>query len=243
MRMFAFCRRNAKEMVRDPLTVGFGLGFPIVLLLLMTVIQSNIPVDLFVIDRLSGGVAVFGLCFLSLFSATLIAKDRESAFLHRLYTTPMTSGDFLFGYTLPLLPIATAQGVVCYGVALLLQLPFGLGLLYAILALIPISLLFVAIGLLCGCVFSQKQVGAICGAVLTNVAAFLSGIWFDLDLVGGWFRAVAECLPFVHAVHLQRNLLNCNFNGFWQDLAWVMGYTVALFAAAALVFWQKRKKL
>ncbi len=243
MRMVAFSSRNAKEILRDPLTVGFGLGFPIVLLLLMTLIQSNIPVDLFVIDQLSGGVAVFGLCFLSLFCATLISRDRESAFLQRLYTTPMTAPDFLLGYALPMLPIALLQCVICYAVALLLKLPFTLGLLYAILCVLPISLLFIALGMLCGSLFSQKQVGAICGAILTNVCAWLSGIWFDLDLVGGAFRAIADALPFVHAVKLQRNLLNCNFEGFLIDLLFVVGYAAVLFVAAVIVFLQKKKKL
>ncbi len=242
MRMLAFSSRNAKEMFRDPLTVGFGLGFPLVLLLLMTLIQSNIPVELFVIDKLSGGVCVFGLCFLSLFGATLLSRDRESAFLQRLYTTPMTASDFLLGYALPMLPIALLQCVICYGVALLLKLPITIGLLFAILCILPISLLFIALGILCGCLFTQKQVGAVCGAILTNVAAWLSGIWFDLDLVGGAFRAIADALPFVHAVNLQRNLLNQNFEGFWLDLLFVLGYAVVLFVIAVIVFLQKKKK-
>ena len=90
MRMLTFAGRCTKEILRDPLNLGFGLGFPLVLLVLLSVIQANIPVSLFEIDTLTPGITVFGLSFLTLFSATLVARDRESALLQRLYTTPLT---------------------------------------------------------------------------------------------------------------------------------------------------------
>ena len=106
MKMLSFAKRNTKEIIRDPLTLFFGLGFPIVLLLLLSAIQANIPVPLFEIEQLTPGITVFGLSFMTLFSATLIAKDRESALLQRLYTTPLMALDFILGYTLPIVPIA-----------------------------------------------------------------------------------------------------------------------------------------
>ena len=102
MRMFTFAKRCTKEILRDPINLGFGLGFPLALLLLLSAIQANIPVNLFEIDTLTPGITVFGLSFMTLFSATLIAKDRESAFLQRLYTTPLTGFDFIMGYMLPI---------------------------------------------------------------------------------------------------------------------------------------------
>ena len=100
MRMLAFSNRNLKEIVRDPLTVAFSLGFPLVLLLLLSAIQANIPVPMFEIETLAPGMCIFGLTFMTLFSATLIARDRETSFLRRLYTTPMRAGDFICGYML-----------------------------------------------------------------------------------------------------------------------------------------------
>ncbi|MEE1356464.1 MAG: ABC transporter permease, partial [Clostridia bacterium] len=40
MRMLTFANRNTKEILRDPLNLGFGIGFPIVLLLLLSAIQA-----------------------------------------------------------------------------------------------------------------------------------------------------------------------------------------------------------
>ena len=122
MRMRTFSARCAKEILRDPLNLLFGLGFPLVLLLLLSAIQANIPVSLFEIDTLTPGVSVFGLSFMTLFAATLVAKDRESAFLQRLYTTPLTGVEFILGYMLPLLPIALGQTIICY----LAAVPLGL---------------------------------------------------------------------------------------------------------------------
>ena len=97
MRMMTFAKRCSKEILRDPLTLGFGLGFPVVLLLLLSAIQRNIPASLFEIDMLTPGITIFGLSFMTLFSATLISKDRESELLQRLYTTPLSSIDFILG--------------------------------------------------------------------------------------------------------------------------------------------------
>lgn len=242
MKLFAFSQRTAKEILRDPINLGFGLGFPIILILLLSAIQANIPVSLFEIDHLAPGITVFGLAFMTLFSATLIARDRESALLQRLYTTPLTAADFIFGYALPILPIAVAQSVICYIIAFFLGLPVTVSVLYAVLFIIPVSLFFIALGLLCGSVFNSKQVGGICGALLTNLTAWLSGVWFDLDLVGGVFKKVAYLLPFVHAVELERAVLSGNYSNIFPHLYWVLGYSAAASILAVLFFIRQMKK-
>lgn len=194
--MLTFSKRCAKEILRDPLNLIFGLGFPTALLLLLSAIQANIPVALFEIQRLTPGITVFGLAFLTLFSASLIAKDRESAFLQRLFTLPLRPWDFILGYLLPMLPLALAQGAICYLTAIALGLPVTVNILYAVLMLLPVSVLYISLGLLCGSLLNVKQVGGICGALLTNLTAWLSGIWFDLELVGNVFYRIAHFLPF-----------------------------------------------
>ena len=242
MRMLTFSGRNVKEILRDPLNLAFGLGFPLVLLLLLSAIQANIPVPLFEISQLAPGISVFGLAFLTLFSATLMAKDRSSAFLQRLYTTPMTPVDFILSYTLPILPMATAQTAVCYLAALFLGLQPSVHILLAILFSLPIALLYIALGLLCGSILNDKQVGGICGALLTNLSAWLSGIWFDLALVGGAFQKIAYALPFVHAVEVERAVLAGNWERVLPHLLWVLGYAIALLALAVLLFLRQMKK-
>ncbi|MBO4989430.1 MAG: ABC transporter permease [Clostridia bacterium] len=242
MKLLAFSWRNAKEILRDPLNLAFGLGFPLIVLLLLSAIQANIPVSLFEIDRLTPGITIFGLSFMTLFSATLIAKDRESAFLQRLYTMPLRATDFIFGYLLPILPIAVAQSVVCYLVALLLGLSLTVTILYAVLFIVPISLFFIGLGLLFGSFLQVKQVGGICGALITNLTAWLSGTWFDLELVGGVFKKIADLLPFVHAVELERAVLAGNWAALVPHIYWVVGYAAVSVLVAVLLFLRQMKR-
>lgn len=236
MRMLTFARRCAKEVLRDPLNLLFGLGFPIVLLLLLSAIQANIPVPLFEIKRLAPGITVFGLSFMTLFSATLVARDRESALLQRLYTTPLKAMDYILGYILPLLPMAAAQGAVSFLVAIGLGLPVTMNILFAILMLLPTALFYIALGLLCGSLFNVKQVGGICGALLTNLSAWLSGIWFDLELVGGAFSKIANLLPFVHAVKIEQAVISSSYADVWPHLLVVVAYAVVTTIGATLLF-------
>ena len=156
MRMLTFAKRCTKEILRDPLNLMFGLGFPLVLLLLLSAIQANVPVSLFEIEKLAPGIAVFGLSFITLFSSTLIAKDRESALLQRLYSTPLSPLDFILGYILPLIPIALVQSAVSYFVAILLNLQITVNILYAILMMFPVALFYISLGLLCGSLLNEN---------------------------------------------------------------------------------------
>ncbi len=242
MKMLSFANRNTKEIIRDPLTVSFGLGFPLVLILLLSAIQANVPVSLFEIQHLTPGICVFGLSFMTLFSATLISRDRGSSLLQRLYTTPLTPLDFILGYTLPIVPFAVAQSIICYTFAIILGLDITVNILLAILFIIPISVLFIALGLLFGSILTDKQVGGICGALLTNLSAWLSGTWFDLELVGGVFKKIAYALPFVHAVEVERAVLAGNFADIFPHLWWVLGYALAALSIAILLFLRQMKK-
>lgn len=243
MKMMTFAKRCTKEILRDPINLGFGLGFPLVLLVLLSAIQANIPVSLFEIDTLTPGITVFGLSFMTLFSATLISKDRESALLQRLYTTPLTGLDFIIGYMLPLVPISIGQVLICYLFAIPLGLTVSVNIVYAVIGIIPMAVFNIALGLLCGSVFGVKQVGGICGALLTNLSAWLSGVWFDLELVGGIFEKIANALPFVHAAEMGKALFNGSFELAAPHILPILLYSVLITVVAVFCFlWQMKKQ-
>ena len=241
MRMMTFAKRCTKEILRDPINLAFGLGFPLVLLVLLSAIQANIPVHLFEIDNLTPGITIFGLSFMTLFSATLIAKDRESAFLQRLYTTPLTGLDFILGYMLPLLPIALGQTTICYLFAIPLGLTISVNIIYAIIGIIPMAVFCISLGLLFGSLLGVKQVGGICGALLTNLSAWLSGVWFDLELVGEGFKTIAYMFPFVHGAQMEKDIFAGSFETIGNHLMIVMIYGVSALAIAAFCFLKQMK--
>lgn len=239
MKMLVFANRTTMEIVRDPLSLFFGLGFPIVLLLLLSAINRSIPVDLFNIASLTPGIAVFGLSFMALFTAQILSKDRASSFLTRLFTTPMTSADFIMGYSVPLLMMSIVQGVVCYIVAMFMGLSISISMIWAIVLLIPTSLIFIGLGLLCGTLLSEKAAVGVCGALLTNLSAWLSGVWFDLNLIGGLFKDIAYILPFVHAVDMGKAALNGEYGNIFPHLWWVLGYGIIISIIAIAMFKKK----
>ena len=235
-RMLSFANRTMKEILRDPLTMAFGLGFPVVLLLLLSLIQANIPVEMFELTHLTPGITVFGLSFMTLFSAQLISKDRTSSLLTRLYTTPLKATDFILGYLLPVIPLCIAQAVICYILALILGLQFTVNIIWAILMIFVPSFFYIALGLLCGSALTEKQVGGICGALLTNLSAWLSGIWFDINMLGKAVRTFANALPFIHAVELERAMVLGDIKAALPHPWWVLGYGIVLMVIAVLVF-------
>jgi len=242
MRILVFAKRCGKEILRDPINICFGIGFPLVLLLLLSSLQKNIPVSLFEINVLAPGITVFGLSFITLFSATLIARDRESALLQRLYTTPLTGFDFILGYMLPILPIAIGQTVICYLFAIPLGVTVNINVLYAVIGIIPVAIFNIALGLLCGSLLGVKQVGGICGALLTNLSAWLSGVWFDLKLVGGLFEKIANILPFVHAAEVEKALISGNFQLVATHIPPILLYSSLITVLAVYCFLKQMKR-
>ncbi|MCG8395095.1 ABC transporter permease [Bacillus atrophaeus] len=240
MRYLAFASRNCKEMFRDPLTLLFGIALPIIIMYLFSIMQKNMPFDLYSIENLTPGVIVFSFSFIALFSGMLIGKDKSSSFLMRIFASPMSASDYIIGYALPLLPVAILQIVICFISAFFLDLSFNMNVLGAMILLIIIAMLYIGIGLLLGTYFTDKQVGGIF-AIFVNLTTWLSGTWFELDMVGGAFKTIGYVLPFAHAVDAARFALSGVYADLVVPLLWVVGYTVIIFVIAVLGFKKKMK--
>lgn len=240
MRYLAFASRNRKEILRDPLTLLFGIGLPIIIMYLFSSMQKDMPFDLYSIESLTPGVIVFSFSFLTLFSGMLIGKDKSSSFLMRIFASPMSASDYMMGYTLPLLPIAILQIIICFISALFLGLSFHVNILVAVIVLILIAMLYIGFGLLFGTYFTDKQVGGIF-AIFVNLTTWLSGTWFKLDMIGGAFKTIASVLPFTHAVDATRFALSGQYGDLVVPLLWVVGYTIMIFVLAVWGFKRKMK--
>ena len=241
--MTAFASRNLREILRDPLTLLFGAGLPLVLILFISLLQRSIPAGAnaaFAIGQFAPAMAVFSFSFVALFSGLLVAGDRRSAYLTRLFASPLTARDFIFGYVLPVLPVAMGQAAVCFLCAALFGLRLTGWLLLALAVLVPTALMFTFFGLLFGSLLSDKQLGGIF-SIFVNVTTWLSGTWFDPGLIGGAFRTVCDLLPFAHAVEMTRAAAAGNPAGILPHLWWVLGYAVAAGIAAVLAFRRKMK--
>ena len=169
----------------------------------------------------------------------LLSKERTSSFLMRLFTSPMTSVDFILGYTLPMLAMTIVQTAITLLTARAFGLEITIHLLFAVIVTALTSLLFVGTGLLFGSLMNDKAVGGVCGALLTNVAGWLSGVFIPIDLIGGAFKKITNILPFYHSVEAIRSTLSGNFGHALSHLAVVMSYTIVIFVLAIIVFQRK----
>jgi ABC-2 type transport system permease protein len=242
MRTWAFSTRNFKEIARDPLTFVFGILLPVLLIAMVHALTNAVGAvnPAFAIVNFAPGMAVFSLTFVMLFSSMLVSGDRASAFLARLFASPMRATDYILGYSLPAFAIGLIQAAVCFVVAAAFGLRLN-NLLPAMLALIPSVLLMTGMGLLLGTALTDKQSGGIF-PILINAATLLSGTWFDLKLIGGGFEAVGYALPFAHAVDAARLALEGNFAAALPHLGWVLLYAAGLYALAVWLFRRKMRQ-
>jgi ABC-2 type transport system permease protein len=240
MNSIVFASRNQKEILRDPLTLLFGLGLPVIIMWLFTIMQENMPFELFTIDNLTPGVIVFSFSFLTLFAGMLIGKDKGSSFLMRIFVSPLAPSDYIVGYTLPLILIAILQIIVCFTTAFFLDLQFGWSVITSFIVLLINALLYIGFGLMLGTFFTDKQVGGIF-ALFVNISAWLSGTWFSLEMIGGLFEKVASMLPFVHAVDATRYALQGEYKALIVPMLWVVGYTVFIYVISIIGFKRKMR--
>ena len=242
-----FGRRNILEILRSPVSWAFGLALPVGIFVIMQVIVSSIGeqaaahVPMFGVDRFTGGAVVFGSSFLSLFCAMLISSDRAQSFLSRLFASPLSSADYIVGYMLGALPIAAAQSVIIFVVALCFGLTPTVNIIPAFLFTLLFSMLFIAIGMIFGSTLSAKGAPPVCSAVV-QVAAMLSGMWFDLDMIGGGFSTFCHVLPFAHVYDIVRYTLAGDWANVWLPFVVAFAYSVVLTVVAVIVFEKRAKK-
>ena len=250
-RTLTFAKRNLIELTRDALGYIFCIAFPLVMLIVMSVVNESIPAEAgmttFRIDNLSGGIIMFGHTFVMLFTAILVATDRTSSFLMRLFSSPMKSRDFTNGYMIPMVLIAIVQSVLTLGVSLIIANMTNVdleisGLLFAVLASIPSALMFISIGLIAGSLFTEKAAPGIC-SVIVSVGTFLGGVFFDAEGVGGTIYKICKYLPFIYCTKVERSCiaLDFSFDSFGKPLLIVSGAAVIAMALAVLTFRAKMR--
>ena len=237
MRMINFAKRNFKELIRDPLSLVFEIGLPIFLLFIFQ--QIKIPEETYKLENFTPGIILFGFSFITLFTSTLVAKDRGSSLLIRLGTSPMKSKDYILGYVLSLIPIILIQDILFFIVALLLGLSFSINIIYTILVSIVISILFISFGILIGSLVSEKGSGGV-GSLIVQLVCFTSGMYFSKDLIGNVFAKICEILPFESSLNIVKGVLNNNLDIIsLRNIIVFAIYTIVVLLLTIIVFKKK----
>ena len=237
MRMLNFAKRNFKELIRDPLSLIFEIVLPIFLLFIFQ--QFNIPSDNYKLENFTPGIILFGFSFITLFSATLIAKDRTSSLLIRLGTSPMKSSDYILGYIISLIPIIIIQDILFFIVAIIMGLSISINIIYTILISMVVSILFISLGILIGSLVSEKGTGGI-GSIIVQLVCFTSGMYFPKESVGEVFGKICDLLPFESCLNIIKGTLNNNLEIISTiNIIIFILYTVAVLVITIIIFKKK----
>lgn len=243
MKFSIFAGRNFKEITRDPMSILMGIGFPVLLIVALSLMKQSIGsmADIFEVQNFAPSMTIFGLAWLGMFVGTLMSTDRNSSFLMRLFATPMKGIDYILGYSIPVIPLAILQAICCFAVALIFGLELNVEILVAIITLMPVAILFICFGLFMGSVFTTNNSVNGFGTILINCTVFLSGAVLPLESIGGVFEKVCNLLPFTHAVNAVRYAISGNYADIFPQLAWVLGYALILVIPSVIIF-KKRMK-
>jgi ABC-2 type transport system permease protein len=236
VRTINFANRNFKEIIRDPLSIAFSILLPLFLLFIFQ--QFKIPNEVYKLENFTPGIIIFSFSFITLFTATLVAKDRTTSFLIRLGTSPMKPMEYIFGYTLSVLPLIVIQNILFFIVAIILGLSFSINVILTILVSIPISILFIMIGILIGSVTTEKGSSGL-SSVIVQLVAFTSGMYFSTNMVGNIFKIICDVLPFQGCVNITKGILNGNYENILSSSITVCTYIVIFSILAIFVFKKK----
>ena len=243
MRILTLTGRNIKEILRDPLSLLFTLGFPLFMEVLFYLIFHKMTSQ-FEMRYLAPGIVVFSQAFLTLFVGILISTDRSTSFLTRLYVSRAKSYEFVLAYAFAIVPVVAVQSVLFFLVGGILDHSiFGVGMIFAILLSFVTSLLFIAIGILLGSICNEKSVGGVSSIVIAG-QSLLSGMWFPIDGLNKGVTTFMNILPFRNASMLVQNTMNGIgdlFKDFFLPLIILVAYTIVAFVVAVLVFRAKMK--
>ncbi len=234
MRMLNFAKRNFKELTRDPLSLVFEIALPLFLLFIFQ--QIKLPDEIYKVENFTPGIILFGFSFITLFTSTLVSKDRTSSLLIRLGTSPMKPSDYILGYIISLLPIILIQNILFFILAIILGLNFSINIVYTIIISLVLSIFFISLGILIGSVASEKGSSGL-GSVLVQLVCFTSGMYFPSDIVGEFFSYVCKVLPFESILTIIRAFLNDTMSIISaRNIITICIYAIIIFIVTIIVF-------
>lgn len=235
MNFVELAKRNFREIMRNPLSLALTLLLPPALLL---VLESFGGADsaTFNATFLTPGIALFGFVMLMFSSAMLLSRDRETALLARLLSTPLRASDFVNAYSLPYLAVAGIQVAILFTLGGVLGFEIEGSFILVLVVLVLMAIFYIALGIVFGSLLSVAAVSGAYTAIL--FLTIFGGAWFDLQEIGGPVDTVAEVLPFAHSLDAMRAVMadGAGFADIATDLGWVLAYTLAAVGLAIMSF-------
>lgn len=242
-RIFCLTKRNTKEILRDPISLVFTLGLPLVMEVVFYYLFHEMTSQ-FDMKYLAPGIVIFSQAFITLFIGILIANDKNTSFLTRLFVSKTKSYEFIISYALAIIPIILIQSTLFFLIGVIIDPSLlKIEIIWCILLSLITSLFFLGLGILFGTICNERSIGGV-SSIIISCQSVLSGMWFPVEGMSGGFIVVMNILPFKNATILLQNSLN-GINDIYKDfiipLIIVLSYTIVVFILSIVMFKKKMK--
>ena len=198
----------------------------------------HIETEITYIDYMGPGIIIFGLLILIPTSARIMVSDKEKGFMFRLLTTPARPLDFISGYSLCLVVIATIQIIIFIAAAWGFGMDIVGSLWLTFLIFLLTGLCSIGIGMVVASLSkSENQAEPLCW-LFSMPLAILSGVWFSIEMLPSYLRNVAYAFPYAHAIDASRAILirGVGLEAISNDLLFLVGWAVGIFAIGVILF-------
>ncbi|AMM32317.1 antibiotic ABC transporter permease [Sinomonas atrocyanea] len=187
-------------------------------------------------------LAIFPFIVMFLITSITMLRERTTGTLERLMTTPIHTGDLLFGYGIAFSLMAAVQSAIATGVAYWV---FNLDIKgnggFVVLVAVVNAVLGVALGLFCSA-FARTEFQAVqFMPVVVIPQILLCGLFVARDHMNDVFEAVSDWMPLTYSVNaLQEIAKNTDPTpALWQDFGIMAAIVVGLLLLASFTLPRK----
>ena len=198
----------------------------------------NIGVDITQMDFIATGIIVFGLLIMIPTSGRIMLRDKESRFLYRMLTTPAKPWEFIAGYSLSMVILATIQifFFILLGWLFGMDIIGNIGLAFAVFLLTAIC--SIGIGMVVASLSKSENQGESLSWLFSMPLAIVSGVWFSSEFMPSYINTFANLFPFSHAVEASRAVITrgADMEAISGDFFFLVGWAAGIFIIGTILF-------
>jgi ABC-2 type transport system permease protein len=154
------------------------------------------------------GVLCLAVMFTAMFSAASIVWDREFGFLREMMVAPVRRSSIVLGKCFGGATVAAFQGLIVIAIAPLVGVPYQLGLMLEIFALLLLlAFAITAFGMMAAARVNQMQSFMALMQMAVMPMFFISGALFSVAALPAWLAVLNRIDPLTYAVEPMRRAI------------------------------------
>jgi ABC-2 type transport system permease protein len=190
------------------------------------------------VNYFNPGIVIFGLMVLIPTAGGMITHDKERGFMERLLTTPVSSMQILFGYSLPLFIVALIQIAIYVGVGFALGMTVYGSIILLFVVYILTALWCIGIGMIISAWAKREDQAEPFSWIFMIPIAMISGLWFPIEEMHPVVKSIANMFPSKYSIDAARALVlkGTEFDAISSSIYTLVITTVLLFLIGVVLF-------